>query len=161
MAAPVPVAMIAPALAPVPAAPPAPPSLALPTECDLGADFGADFEQAEQFLSALSRGRDPLRSARGDLRLAYRSGADRELVPFRILVPDGYSPRERYPFVGHAEVFLALRALAAGRPVQLGRGRGLTRRRRHAKGKSSEEITDSEESNSGSLLCYLDNQITN
>ncbi len=62
-------------------------------------DFGADFEQAEQFVSALSRGRDPLRSARGDLRLAYRSGADRELVPFRILVPDGYSPRERYPFV--------------------------------------------------------------
>lgn len=62
-------------------------------------DFGADLEQAEQFVSALSRGRDPLRSPRGDVRLAYRSGADRELVPFRILVPDGYSPRERYPFV--------------------------------------------------------------
>lgn len=62
-------------------------------------DFGGRLEQAEEFVSALSRGRDPLRSMRGDLRLAYRSGADRELVPFRILVPEGYNPRERYPLV--------------------------------------------------------------
>ena len=62
-------------------------------------DFGGRLEQAEEFVSALSRGRDPLRSMRGDLRLAYRSGADRELVPFCILVPGGYNPRERYPLV--------------------------------------------------------------
>ena len=62
-------------------------------------DFGGRLEQAEEFVSALSRGRDPLPSMRGDLRLAYRSGADRELVPFRILVPEGYNPRERYPLV--------------------------------------------------------------
>ena len=62
-------------------------------------DFGGRLEQAEELVSALSRGRDPLRTMRGDLRLAYRSGADRALVPFRILVPEDYNPRERYPLV--------------------------------------------------------------
>jgi predicted esterase len=62
-------------------------------------DFSGRLPQAEEFVSALSRGQDPLRTMRGDLRLAYRSGADRQLVPFRIFVPEHYNPRERYPLV--------------------------------------------------------------
>jgi len=62
-------------------------------------DFSSRLAQAEDFVSALSRGQDPLRTMRGDLRLAYRSGADRQLVPFRVFVPEDYNPRERYPLV--------------------------------------------------------------
>ena len=62
-------------------------------------DFGGRLPLAEDFVSALSRGQDPLRTSRGDLRLAYRSGADRQLVPGRIFVPESYNSRERYPLV--------------------------------------------------------------
>jgi predicted esterase len=62
-------------------------------------DFAGRLALAEDFVSALSRGQDPIRTNRGDLRLAYRSGADRQLVLFRMFVPESYNSRERYPLV--------------------------------------------------------------
>jgi len=62
-------------------------------------DFANELELAEELAEALVTGKDPLCDRSGDMRLAYTSPADGELVPFRILVPDPFDPGGMYPLV--------------------------------------------------------------
>ncbi len=62
-------------------------------------DFPNELAMAEALASDLAKGEDALEGRTGDMRLAYRSPADNELVPFRIFVPEGYDPAKTYPFV--------------------------------------------------------------
>ena len=52
----------------------------------------ADIELAETLSSALLKKKDPLKKSTGDFHLAYRSAVDSQLVPYRIFVPEGYTP---------------------------------------------------------------------
>ena len=61
--------------------------------------FDSEIELAEEFINYLGSGRDPLSTRSGDMRLAYRSSVDRELVPFRLFVPDNYDRSQSYPLV--------------------------------------------------------------
>ena len=61
--------------------------------------FDTEIGLAEEFINDLGLGRDPLATRSGDMRLAYRSSVDRELVPFRLLVPDDYDRSQSYPLV--------------------------------------------------------------
>ena len=60
-------------------------------------DFTNELSLAESLADDLLSGRDPLRERKGDMRLAYRSPADGELVPFRVFVPSAYDPDETWP----------------------------------------------------------------
>jgi len=51
-------------------------------------DFTNELALAEELADALLAGGDPLRTRTGDMRLAYTSPVDGELVPFRIFVPE-------------------------------------------------------------------------
>jgi hypothetical protein len=61
--------------------------------------FDKEIGLAEGFINDLGLGRDPLATRSGDMRLAYRSSVDRELVPFRLFVPDDYDRSQSYPLV--------------------------------------------------------------
>ena len=61
--------------------------------------FDTEIGLAEGFINDLGLGRDPLATRSGDMRLAYRSSVDRELVPFRLFVPDDYDRSQSYPLV--------------------------------------------------------------
>ena len=61
--------------------------------------FDTEIGLAEGFIDDLALGRDPLTTRSGDMRLAYRSSFDRELVPFRLFVPDDYDRSQSYPLV--------------------------------------------------------------
>jgi predicted esterase len=61
--------------------------------------FDEEIELVEGLILDLGRGRDPLAARTGDMRLAYRSGVDRELVPFRVFIPDDYDRNASYPLV--------------------------------------------------------------
>jgi len=61
--------------------------------------FDSEIELAEEFINDLGSGRDPLSTRSGDMRFAYRSSVDRELVPFRLFVPDNYDRSQSYPLV--------------------------------------------------------------
>ncbi len=59
----------------------------------------ADIELAETLSSALLDGKDPLKKSTGDFHLAYRSAVDSQLVPYRIFVPEGYTPDRSWPLI--------------------------------------------------------------
>jgi predicted peptidase len=54
-------------------------------------DVERDLPLAEELLSALLAGKDPLATRTGDMRLAYRSTIDKTLQPFRVYVPKSYN----------------------------------------------------------------------
>jgi predicted esterase len=62
-------------------------------------DFDAALDDATKLAAALKEGRDPLAGATGDLRLAYRSGFDGKLVPYRVYVPSKYDKSKSYPMI--------------------------------------------------------------
>jgi predicted esterase len=62
-------------------------------------DFEAGLTRATLLATSLKEGQDPTVTARGDLFLAYRSGFDGRLVPYRVFVPTNYSPSKKYPLV--------------------------------------------------------------
>jgi len=57
-------------------------------------DFDSDLTYATGLASALRSGQDTLATARGDLKVAYRSEFDGKLVPYRVFVPTSYSRRK-------------------------------------------------------------------
>ncbi len=59
----------------------------------------ADIELAETLSSALFEKKDPLKKSTGDFHLAYRSAVDSQLVPYRIFVPEGYTPDRSWPLI--------------------------------------------------------------
>lgn len=59
----------------------------------------ADIELAETLSSTLLGGKDPLKKSTGDFHLAYRSAVDSQLVPYRIFVPEGYTPDRSWPLI--------------------------------------------------------------
>ncbi|MCY3871622.1 MAG: hypothetical protein OXG87_18905 [Gemmatimonadetes bacterium] len=59
----------------------------------------ADIDLAETLSSALLSGEDPLEKSTGDFHLAYRSAVDSQLVPYRIFVPEGYTPDRSWPLI--------------------------------------------------------------
>ena len=59
----------------------------------------ADIELAETLSSALLVGKDPLKKSTGDFHLAYHSAVDSQLVPYRIFVPEGYTPDQSWPLI--------------------------------------------------------------
>ncbi len=59
----------------------------------------ADIDLAETLSSALLVGKDPLKQSSGDFHLAYQSAVDSQLVPYRIFVPEGYTPDRSWPLI--------------------------------------------------------------
>ncbi|MXX14142.1 MAG: hypothetical protein F4Z86_11960 [Gemmatimonadetes bacterium] len=59
----------------------------------------ADIDLAETLSSALLAGEDPLKKSSGDFHLAYQSAVDSQLVPYRIFVPEGYTPDRSWPLI--------------------------------------------------------------
>jgi acetyl esterase/lipase len=62
-------------------------------------DLDNELKRAEQIAAALKAGRDPMAGVTGDVHLAYRSGLDGMLMPFRVYVPKNYAPQRVYPLV--------------------------------------------------------------
>jgi len=62
-------------------------------------DFDADLTRSATLATSLGSGQDPIASARGDLKLAYRSEFDGKLAPYRVYVPTSYSASKKYPLV--------------------------------------------------------------
>jgi alpha-beta hydrolase superfamily lysophospholipase len=62
-------------------------------------DFSGEIDLVETLANGMLGGSDPLETMTGDLRLAYRSSVDQALVPFRIMVPESFSPAKEYPLV--------------------------------------------------------------
>jgi len=62
-------------------------------------DFVNELSFAEKLAADLLAGKDPLKTQTGDMRLAYASPADNELIPFRILIPENYDAQKKYPLV--------------------------------------------------------------
>jgi acetyl esterase/lipase len=60
-------------------------------------DFGRELTLAEDLVSALENGREPLKSRAGDLHLAYVSKVDQTAQPYRVYAPKGY--KEPVPLV--------------------------------------------------------------
>ena len=67
--------------------------MAEPVQFDEEISFVADL------INDLGLGRDPLATRSGDMRLAYRSSVDRQLIPFRLFVPNEYDNSQSYPLV--------------------------------------------------------------
>ncbi len=61
--------------------------------------FDAALTRATGWATALKEGQDPLATERGDLALAYRSGFDGKLVPYRVFLPASYDKSKKYPLV--------------------------------------------------------------
>jgi predicted peptidase len=64
-----------------------------------GLDFEAGLTRATLLATSAKEGQDTLRSAHGDLALAYRSTFDGQLVPYRVYVPTNYDASKKYPLV--------------------------------------------------------------
>lgn len=62
-------------------------------------DFDSELERAARMASTLQAGRNPLDTATGDIRLAYRSGFDGKLVPYRVYIPSKYEKSRKYPLI--------------------------------------------------------------
>jgi poly(3-hydroxybutyrate) depolymerase len=58
-----------------------------------------DLALGDELAMALLAKKDPLPTRTGDLRLAYRSGVDGSLQPFRVYVPEGFDPSRKYPLI--------------------------------------------------------------
>lgn len=58
-----------------------------------------DLKAAESLAAALVGGDDALEKRRGELPLAYRSGVDETLRPFRVFVPQRYDAEKKWPLV--------------------------------------------------------------
>jgi len=55
--------------------------------------------QTQETIKRLKAGRHPYEGRTGEFRRAYRSAKDKELVAYRVLVPDNYSKGEKVPFI--------------------------------------------------------------
>jgi predicted esterase len=64
-----------------------------------GLDFEAGLTRATLLATSAKEGQDTLRTAHGDLALAYRSTFDGQLVPYRVYVPTNYDASKKYPLV--------------------------------------------------------------
>lgn len=62
-------------------------------------DLRQELTRAEQIAVPVQAGRDPVLTMTGDVHLAYRSGLDGMLMPFRVYVPANYTPQRAYPLV--------------------------------------------------------------
>jgi pimeloyl-ACP methyl ester carboxylesterase len=62
-------------------------------------DVDTELGLAEKLAAGLLAGKNPFQTRTGDMRLAYRSSVDGELVPFRVFAPDGYDPAKKYPMI--------------------------------------------------------------
>jgi pimeloyl-ACP methyl ester carboxylesterase len=62
-------------------------------------DVDSELGLAEALAADLLAGKNPFQSRTGDMRLAYRSPVDDELVPFRVFAPEGYDPAKKYPMI--------------------------------------------------------------
>ncbi|MBM3729064.1 MAG: hypothetical protein FJW40_27015 [Acidobacteria bacterium] len=62
-------------------------------------DFEREFERAHAVLDAVEKGGDPFGGVRGDVRMAYRSGVDDTLQPYRLFVPAEYDGKRARPLV--------------------------------------------------------------
>jgi poly(3-hydroxybutyrate) depolymerase len=62
-------------------------------------DFDAELERAARMASAMQAGRNPLDKVTGDVRLAYRSGFDGKLAPYRVYIPSKYEKSRKYPLI--------------------------------------------------------------
>jgi len=62
-------------------------------------DVDPELGLAEALAADLLAGKNPFQTRTGDMRLAYRSSVDDELVPFRVFAPDGYDPAKEYPMI--------------------------------------------------------------
>jgi acetyl esterase/lipase len=60
-------------------------------------NFDAEVRRAATIAADVKAGRDPMAGVKGDLLLAYRSGFDGMLVPYRIFVPATYDKSRKYP----------------------------------------------------------------
>ncbi len=62
-------------------------------------DFDAELRRAESWVAAMQEGKDPLENLKGDFRVAYWSGFDGKLVPFRIQIPSLYDKSKSLPLI--------------------------------------------------------------
>jgi predicted esterase len=62
-------------------------------------DFEDDLPFAESLVSAILDKKDPWRGRAGALRLAYRSGVDKTLQPFRLYIPPKFKAGKSNPLV--------------------------------------------------------------
>jgi predicted esterase len=62
-------------------------------------DITRDLALADELSSALLAKKDPLPARTGDLHLAYRSGVDATLQPFRAFVPASFDRLRKYPLI--------------------------------------------------------------
>jgi len=62
-------------------------------------DVDPELGLAESLAADLLAGKNPFQKRTGDMRLAYRSSVDGELVPFRVFAPEGYDPAKKYPMI--------------------------------------------------------------
>lgn len=62
-------------------------------------DFDTAMEQASKLGEEVKAGRNPLASAKGDLKLAYQSTFDGQLVPYRLYVPSKYDKSTAFPMI--------------------------------------------------------------
>lgn len=62
-------------------------------------DFTGELAFAEELASRLAAGEDPLAGRTGDMRLAYISPEDQEVVPFRVFLPPNFSIYIEQPVV--------------------------------------------------------------
>jgi poly(3-hydroxybutyrate) depolymerase len=69
------------------------------TEAEPVAALRQALAQARETVRRLKAGEDPYQGRTGDLRRAYRSEADNELVPYRVFLPDQYWTRDKSPMV--------------------------------------------------------------
>jgi predicted esterase len=62
-------------------------------------NWRSEFAGANTILDDLAAGRDPFAHRLGDMRKAYRSDVDRQLLPYRLFIPDSYDGRKPVPLV--------------------------------------------------------------
>jgi dienelactone hydrolase len=56
-------------------------------------------DQAEKMIANLKAGQDAFDGMSGDIRRAYRSAGDGNLVPYRVFLPDAYAKADKAPFI--------------------------------------------------------------
>ncbi len=64
-----------------------------------GYRFAEEFARANEILDAIEAGRDPFAGKRGDFRKAYRSAVDQTVQPYRLFVPEAYTPSKPNPLI--------------------------------------------------------------
>src|SRR6185436_3105755 len=62
-------------------------------------DWRGEFAAAHALLDQVSKGVNPLRAQRGDVRWAYASAADSTVQPYRLFVPANYDAKKKWPLI--------------------------------------------------------------